>query len=107
MSSVQESGLAEGLALFFCPNKTTQNKPILPRQVRRDASQRAVEIGGNRCKSKKSKMLVLEEDDHAGKPNMGTEFWAEIYTKKSIERAARILDLIDERWPAEEKTRAV
>ena len=28
-SSVQESGLAEGFALFFCPNKTAQNTPIL------------------------------------------------------------------------------
>jgi hypothetical protein len=45
---------------------------------------------------------LLEDDDHAGKPNMGMEFWAEIYTQKSIERAAHILDLIDERWPAEE-----
>jgi hypothetical protein len=43
---------------------------------------------------------LLEEDDRDGKPNMGTEFWAEIYTKKSIERAAHILDLIDARWPA-------
>jgi len=47
---------------------------------------------------------LLEEDDHASKPNMATEFWAEIYTKKSIERAAHILDLIDERWPAVEKS---
>jgi hypothetical protein len=36
---------------------------------------------------------------------MGTEFWAEIYTKKSIERAAHILDLIDEKWPAGELVR--
>jgi hypothetical protein len=43
---------------------------------------------------------VLAEDDRAGKPNMGTEFWAEVYTKRSIERAAHILDLIDEKWPA-------
>jgi hypothetical protein len=50
---------------------------------------------------------LLEEDDQEGKPNMGTEFWAETYIKKSTERAAHILDLIDERWPAEEKTRAV
>jgi len=26
---------------------------------------------------------LLEEDDRDGKPNMGTEFWAEAYTKKS------------------------
>ena len=31
---------------------------------------------------------LLEADDEAGKPNMGTEFWAEVYSKKSIERAA-------------------
>ena len=43
---------------------------------------------------------LLEADDGAGKPNMGTEFWAEVYTKKSMERAAHILDLIDERWPS-------
>jgi hypothetical protein len=35
---------------------------------------------------------LLAEDDRDGKPNMGTEFWAEIYTKKSIERAVHILD---------------
>jgi hypothetical protein len=38
--------------------------------------------------------------DEAGKPNMGTEFWTEVSTKKSMERAAHILDLIDERWPS-------
>jgi hypothetical protein len=43
---------------------------------------------------------LLEADDEAGKPNMETEFWVEIYTKKSMERAAHILDLIDEKWPA-------
>jgi hypothetical protein len=42
---------------------------------------------------------LLEEDDAAGKPNMGREFWVETYTKKSMERAAHILDLIDEKWP--------
>jgi hypothetical protein len=31
---------------------------------------------------------------------MGTEFWAEVYTKKSMEWAAHILDLIDEKWPS-------
>lgn len=31
---------------------------------------------------------------------MGTEFWAEVYTKKSMERPAHILDLIDEKWLA-------
>jgi hypothetical protein len=41
---------------------------------------------------------LLEEDFAAGKPNMGTEYWAEVYTKRSIERAAHILDLIDEKW---------
>jgi hypothetical protein len=34
---------------------------------------------------------------------MGTEFWAEVYTKKSMERAAHILDLIDEKWPSSAK----
>jgi hypothetical protein len=48
---------------------------------------------------------LLAEDDRDGKPNMGTEFWAEIYTKKSIERAVHILDLIDARWPAGEVVR--
>ena len=43
---------------------------------------------------------LLEEDFEKGKPNMGTEFWAEVYTKHAIERAAHILDLIDEKWPA-------
>lgn len=45
---------------------------------------------------------LLEEDDKAGKPNMALDFWAKVYTKKSMERAAHILDLIDEKWPAGE-----
>jgi len=32
---------------------------------------------------------LLEEDDKSGKPNMATEFWAEVYTKKSMERIFR------------------
>jgi len=43
---------------------------------------------------------LLEEADKECKPNMATEFWAEAYTKRSMERAAHILDLIDARWPA-------
>jgi len=35
---------------------------------------------------------------------MALDFWAEVYTKKSMERAAHILDMIDEKWPAEEKS---
>jgi hypothetical protein len=31
---------------------------------------------------------------------MATEFWAEVYAKKSMERAAHILDLIGKRWPS-------
>ena len=46
---------------------------------------------------------LFEEDFAKGKPNMATEFWAEVYTKRSIERAAHILDLIDEKWPAQVK----
>jgi len=42
---------------------------------------------------------LLEEDDAEGKPNMGREFWVETYTKKSMERAAHILELIDKKWP--------
>jgi hypothetical protein len=42
---------------------------------------------------------LLEADDKERKPNLGTEFWAEIAVKRAIERAAHILDLIDERWP--------
>jgi len=45
---------------------------------------------------------LLEEDDKAGKPNMALDFWAEVYTKKSMERAAHILDLIDEKWPQDQ-----
>ncbi len=41
---------------------------------------------------------LLEEDDKECQPNMGREFWAEVYTKKSMERAAHILDLIDQKW---------
>ncbi|MHB8501416.1 MAG: hypothetical protein ACYDCG_20670 [Candidatus Acidiferrales bacterium] len=47
---------------------------------------------------------LLEEDDAAGKPNMAREFWAEIYVRNSMERAAHILDLIDKRWPALESS---
>jgi hypothetical protein len=43
---------------------------------------------------------LLEEDDASGKPNMATEFWAEIAVKRALERAAHILDLIDKKWPA-------
>jgi hypothetical protein len=43
---------------------------------------------------------LLEEDFAASKLNMSRDFWAEVYTKRSIERAAHILDLIDEKWPA-------
>ncbi len=50
---------------------------------------------------------LLEGDDKAGKPNMATEFWAEIYTKNSIERAAHILDLIDAKWPGLESSQGV
>jgi hypothetical protein len=46
---------------------------------------------------------LLEEVDREGKPNMATEYWAEVYTKKSMERAAHILDLIDEKWPSSAK----
>jgi len=35
---------------------------------------------------------------------MATEFWSKVAVNKAIERAAHILDLIDERWPAEEKS---
>jgi len=49
---------------------------------------------------KVSASLISSIESKAGKPNMGTEFWAEVYTKKSMERAAHILDLIDEKWPA-------
>ena len=50
---------------------------------------------------------LLEEADQEGKPNMATEFWAKVAVNKAIERAAHILDLIDARWPAEQKTRSV
>ena len=40
-------------------------------------------------------MPMLEEDS----PNMGHEFWAEHYVKRAIDRAAFILEKIDERWP--------
>jgi hypothetical protein len=47
---------------------------------------------------------LLEEDDKECKPNMGREFWAEVYIKKSMERAAHILDLIDQKWPTLESS---
>jgi hypothetical protein len=48
---------------------------------------------------------LLEEDDKQCKPNMGTEVWAEVAVKRALERAAHILDLIDEKWPAGELVR--
>jgi len=42
----------------------------------------------------------LEADDEAGKPTMGAALGAEVYTKKSIERAPHILDPIEAKWPA-------
>jgi hypothetical protein len=32
---------------------------------------------------------------------MATQFWANVAVNKAIERAAHILDLIDEKWPAD------
>jgi hypothetical protein len=48
---------------------------------------------------------LLEASDEAGKPNMALDFWAEVYTKRSMERAAHILDLIDAKWPTGEFVR--
>jgi hypothetical protein len=42
---------------------------------------------------------LLEEDDKECKPNMATEFWAEVAVKRALERGPHILDLIDEKWP--------
>ena len=42
---------------------------------------------------------LLEEDDAEGNPNMCREFWVETHAKRSMERAAHIFDLIDEKWP--------
>ena len=42
----------------------------------------------------------LEATDETCKPNMATEFWAKVAVSRAIERAAHILDLIDEKWPA-------
>jgi hypothetical protein len=47
---------------------------------------------------------LLEEEDKAGKPNMAKEFWAKVAVSRAIERAAHILDLIDEKWPALESS---
>jgi hypothetical protein len=49
---------------------------------------------------------LLEEDDREGKPNMALDFWAEVYTKHAMERAAHILDLIDAKWPSSAKAAA-
>lgn len=54
-----------GLALRLIPWTTNC---ILPCHVRRDASQRAVEIGGNRCKSKKNKIAAVTRSIRCGKP---------------------------------------
>jgi len=51
------------------------------------------------CLTARKLQPLLEEADKECKPNMATEFWAEAYTKRSMERAARILDLIDAKWP--------
>jgi hypothetical protein len=56
-----------GLALRLVPWTTNC---ILPCQFQRGASQQAVEISGNRCKSKKSKMVVSKRkfDNVLGDP---------------------------------------
>jgi hypothetical protein len=48
--------------------------------------------------------FLFEEVDRGGKPNMATDFWAEASVKNGIERAAYILDKIDQRWPTHEKS---
>jgi hypothetical protein len=45
---------------------------------------------------------LLETTDETSKPNMATEFWAKVAVSRAIERAAHILDLIDEKWPVGE-----
>lgn len=42
---------------------------------------------------------LLDEVERDGKPNMAITFWSEVYIKNAIERAADILDKIDEKWP--------
>jgi hypothetical protein len=53
--------------------------------------------------------FLFEEVDRGGKPNMATDFWTEVSVKSGIERAAYILDKIDEKWPAlvPEETKAI
>ncbi len=41
---------------------------------------------------------VIENDDPM---NMGRAFWMDKYLNKAIEQASKILEKIDERWPAE------
>ena len=50
------------------------------------------------------KMIPMLEEDT---PNMARDFWTTHYVSRAIDQAAQILEKIDERWPAEEKTRAV
>lgn len=49
------------------------------------------------------KLMPILEDET---PNMARDFWATHYVSRAIDQAARILEKIDERWPAEEKTSA-
>lgn len=42
---------------------------------------------------------LLDEVEREGKPNMAITSWSEVYIKNAIERAADILDKIDEKWP--------
>jgi hypothetical protein len=43
---------------------------------------------------------LLDEVEREGKPNMAIAFWSGVYVKNAIERAADILDKIDEKWPS-------
>ena len=42
---------------------------------------------------------LLDEVEREGKPNMAITFCSKVYITNAIERAADILDLIDEKWP--------
>jgi hypothetical protein len=44
---------------------------------------------------------IIEVIDNDDPQNMGRKFFMDIFVGKAIDQAARILQKIDERWPAE------